>query len=114
MSLIVLDKVHVRFGGHHVLHDISLSIPRGQTLVVIGESGFGGEKSNPKVMKLRAAQKGAAELPEFKGSVVYCPTAAYWRDESHGDGGYHFNGNCETYYDMGTAFGKAMLTLLKK
>jgi phospholipid/cholesterol/gamma-HCH transport system ATP-binding protein len=31
----------VRFGRHPVLRDITLTIPRGQTLVVIGESGCG-------------------------------------------------------------------------
>lgn len=41
MSLIVLEKVAVNFGKHRVLHDISLSIPKGQTLAVIGESGCG-------------------------------------------------------------------------
>src|SRR5437763_2841939 len=31
----------MQFGGQRVLHDINLTIPRGQTLVVIGESGCG-------------------------------------------------------------------------
>ncbi|HEX5444383.1 MAG TPA: ABC transporter ATP-binding protein [Pirellulales bacterium] len=33
--------LHVDFGRHRVLRDISLQIPRGQTLAVIGESGCG-------------------------------------------------------------------------
>src|SRR5262245_24604025 len=41
MSLIELDKVSVTFGRQRVLRDISLSVPRGQTLTVIGESGCG-------------------------------------------------------------------------
>ncbi len=40
-SLIRLDAVDVRFGHQHVLRDIGLTIPRGQTLAVIGESGCG-------------------------------------------------------------------------
>lgn len=40
-SLIDIRDVHVRFGGQHVLRDINLSIPRGQTLVILGESGCG-------------------------------------------------------------------------
>src|SRR5262245_27835744 len=39
--LITLEGVSVAFGGHGVLHDLSLAVPRGQTLVVIGESGCG-------------------------------------------------------------------------
>src|SRR5437764_2686659 len=40
-SLIVLDKVDMTFHQQRVLRDISLAIPRGQTVVVIGESGCG-------------------------------------------------------------------------
>lgn len=39
--LIRLEKVAVSFGDHAVLADISLGIERGETLVVIGESGCG-------------------------------------------------------------------------
>lgn len=39
--LIEVRQLHVRFGRQQVLRDIELSIPRGQTLVVIGESGCG-------------------------------------------------------------------------
>src|SRR5205823_5986605 len=39
--LIQLEHVSMRFGGQQVLHEISLDIPRGQTLAVIGESGCG-------------------------------------------------------------------------
>jgi phospholipid/cholesterol/gamma-HCH transport system ATP-binding protein len=39
--LITLDRVGMQFGPQRVLHDLSLGVPRGQTLVVIGESGCG-------------------------------------------------------------------------
>ncbi len=39
--LIEVRSLHVRFGWQHVLRDIDLSIPRGQTLAIIGESGCG-------------------------------------------------------------------------
>lgn len=39
--LISLQQVSVHFGGQRVLTGIDLDIPRGQTLVVIGESGTG-------------------------------------------------------------------------
>ena len=38
---IATDRLHVEFGRQRVLRDISLEIPRGQTLCVIGESGCG-------------------------------------------------------------------------
>jgi phospholipid/cholesterol/gamma-HCH transport system ATP-binding protein len=40
-AMVELRNVEVRFGGGRVLREINLSIPRGQTLVVIGESGCG-------------------------------------------------------------------------
>ncbi len=40
-TLIALEHVGMEFGGQRVLHDLDLGIPRGQTLVVIGESGCG-------------------------------------------------------------------------
>jgi phospholipid/cholesterol/gamma-HCH transport system ATP-binding protein len=39
--LIALEQVSMTFGSQHVLHDVTLRIPRGQTVVVIGESGCG-------------------------------------------------------------------------
>src|SRR5437763_11484454 len=39
--LIALERVSMHFGPQPVLRDLSLDVPRGQTLVVIGESGCG-------------------------------------------------------------------------
>src|SRR5213596_3627254 len=38
---IVLDDVHKSFGSKKVLNGISISVPKGQSLVVIGGSGTG-------------------------------------------------------------------------
>lgn len=40
-SLIRLDSVEIHFGRQHVLREINITVPRGQTLAVIGESGCG-------------------------------------------------------------------------
>jgi phospholipid/cholesterol/gamma-HCH transport system ATP-binding protein len=39
--LVQLDGMDVTFGGHRVLRDINLSIHRGRTVAIIGESGCG-------------------------------------------------------------------------
>jgi len=39
--ILEVHNLHVRFGRQQVLRDISLVVPRGQTLAIIGESGCG-------------------------------------------------------------------------
>ncbi|MEO0529881.1 MAG: ATP-binding cassette domain-containing protein [Planctomycetota bacterium] len=39
--IVAIDRMTVRFGTQTVLRDLSLSVKRGETLVVIGESGCG-------------------------------------------------------------------------
>ena len=41
MSLVEIDRVHKHFGKLHVLKDVSLSVERGQVMVIIGRSGSG-------------------------------------------------------------------------
>ncbi|GIW81128.1 MAG: ABC transporter ATP-binding protein [Gemmatales bacterium] len=40
-ALIEFEKVCMRFAGQQVLRDITFTVPQGQTLVVLGESGCG-------------------------------------------------------------------------
>ena len=40
-SIVEIDKLSIRFGRQIVLKDISISIPDGQTVAIIGESGCG-------------------------------------------------------------------------
>jgi glutamate transport system ATP-binding protein len=39
--LVVMKRVNKSFGAHHVLHDIDLTIERGEVVVLIGPSGSG-------------------------------------------------------------------------
>jgi phospholipid/cholesterol/gamma-HCH transport system ATP-binding protein len=39
--LLAIRHLHVEFGKQHVLRDIDLTVPRGQTVAIIGESGCG-------------------------------------------------------------------------
>ncbi|TMS00534.1 amino acid ABC transporter ATP-binding protein [Nonomuraea basaltis] len=40
-DLIVLDQVNKRFGDHHVLRDVDLTVGQGEVVVIIGPSGAG-------------------------------------------------------------------------
>src|SRR5712691_13256242 len=39
--ILALEKVSMQFGGQAVLRNVNLSVTKGETLVVIGESGCG-------------------------------------------------------------------------
>ena len=39
--IVEVQRVHVTFGSQDVLRDVSLTVPRGQSLAIIGESGCG-------------------------------------------------------------------------
>lgn len=70
--LIRLDSVGIRFGSQEVLRDLSLGLERGQTTVVIGESGCGKTVFlklviallRPTVGRIRFDNQCLSELPE--------------------------------------------------
>ena len=59
--LLRVENVSASYGRHPVLHDISLHVPRGQTLAVVGESGSG---------KSTLARVVAGLLPPSAGTVL--------------------------------------------
>jgi len=82
---------------------------------VIGGSGFGGWKQSvDRRLGIMAAQKAAAEKPEFKGNVLYVETRGFWRDASESPTrfGFHWCCNAESHYLVGEGMGKAMVELL--
>jgi hypothetical protein len=82
---------------------------------VIAETGMTGpEEKNPRALSLMKAQAAVAEYPEFKGTVAFVGTRAFWRSEAQSPTkqGYHWNSNAETYYRIGEAMGRAMKQLL--
>ncbi len=82
---------------------------------VIGSSGFGGwDQKVARRLQISAAQKAAAERPEFKGNVFYVETRGFFRprEQSPTGFGYHWNCNAETYWLIGEGMGMAMVELL--
>ncbi len=84
----------------------------------IGVSGMNGwHPDDPKRTALVDAQLAVADpekYPEFAGTVASVETRDFFREvaDSPGDQIYHWNNNCESYWLIGQAMGKAMLDLL--
>lgn len=81
-----------------------------------GWSGSGGVFNNLQKLVI-PAQFAVAKYPEFKGTVVSVETRSFHRDsDSKGDSPghqiYHWNNNCESYWLVGKAMAKGMLSLL--
>ena len=83
---------------------------------VIAETGMGGkEEKHPRALALMKAQAAVADYKEFKGNVAFVGTREFWREKevSPSGQGYHWNTNAETYYLIGEAMGRAMLTMCR-
>lgn len=81
-------------------------------LATLGESTKGSAGNGGKVLEAQLAVDGnTGKYPEFKGNVA----TVYSNPLSKGGSGNgHYNGNAETYMDVGEAMGKAMVGLLGK
>jgi len=81
-------------------------------LATLGEATKGSGGNGGKVLEAQLAVDGTTgKYPEFKGNVatVYANPLS-----KGGSGNSHYNGNAETYMDVGEAMGKAMVELLKR
>lgn len=80
-------------------------------LATLGEATRGSGGNGGKVLDAQLAVDGTSgKYPEFNGNV----TTVYSNPLSlGGSGNSHYNGNAETYMNVGEAMGKAMVELLK-
>lgn len=81
-------------------------------LATLGEATKGSTGNGGKILEAQLAVDGTSgKYPEFKGNVA---TVFANPLSKGGSGNSHYNGNAETYMDVGEAMGKAMAALLKK
>ena len=72
------------------------------------------DEKHPRALSLMQHQAAVAMMPEFKESnVQFLETKIYFENEPQFDGGYHWFGNAENFFNIGDAMGKAMLKLLE-
>ncbi|MFM7135232.1 MAG: sialate O-acetylesterase, partial [Planctomycetota bacterium] len=99
----------------HLIHDVRRDLGAPNLPVVVGEITGPWVEAPGEWGALRRAQAAAAAREEFKGSVVFVPTAAFVREpeQSPNPGhGHHEFGNAETYFLVGDALGRAMRSLV--
>lgn len=99
----------------HLITDIRRDLREPELPVVIGELGNGGLKAGKNMLAIRAAQKAAAASTATSGQTLFISTTAFARPakESPNVGhGHHWFGNAESYFLIGDALGRGMLTLL--
>lgn len=98
------------------IKDVRRDLEKPDLPFVIAETGMSGpEEKHPRALSLMAAQKAAADYPDFERNVAFVPTRDFYRpaEASPSKQAYHWNNNAETYYLIGSHIGKAMLALLK-
>ncbi|MEU7739984.1 amino acid ABC transporter ATP-binding protein [Nonomuraea sp. NPDC052129] len=61
-GLVVLDQVNKRFGDHHVLRDVDLSVRRGEVVVIIGPSGAGKSTLCRAINRLETIDSGTIRI----------------------------------------------------
>ena len=98
----------------NLIKDVRKDLNAPKLPVVIGEITGPWVKAPPEWTKLRQAQAAAASRPEFTGNVLFVPTHDFVRrpeDSPNPGHGHHEFGNAETYFLVGDALGKGMLSL---
>lgn len=99
----------------NLIYDVRKEFNTPKLPVVIGELTGPWVQATGDWDKLRKAQAAAAMRDEFRGNVRFVPTHDFVRkpEESPNPGhGHHEFGNAETYFLVGDALGKGMLSLL--
>ena len=120
----------------NLIRDVRKEFKAPEMKFVIGQMGHDGmapDKEGSPRDYIKKAQAAVPEMPEFKGDVVCVKTDKFWDLDAHAiitgpggwskdvdkwrqfgnDHGYHYYGSPWTFAQIGTAFGEAMVELLK-
>lgn len=98
----------------NLIRDVRRELEAPNLPVVIGEITGPWVEAPGEWGRLRAAQAAAANRPEWNGSVLFAPTAAFVRDPDDSPNpthAHHEFGNAETSLLVGRALGEAMRSL---
>ncbi len=99
----------------NLINDVRQEFKAPKLPVVIGELTGPWVEAPGEWTTLRNAQRKVAERPEFRGNVLFVETHDFVRKPEESPNpthGHHEFGNAETYFLVGDALGKGMVTLL--
>ncbi len=103
----------------NLIRDVRKDLGAPKLPFIIGELGQQGAEPEPryaeKHFRFRKIQEDVAKMDEFKDTVRYVKTGIYVvKDGDSFDGGYHYYGRADTFFNIGHAFGEAILPLVSK
>ncbi|GAA4439797.1 sialate O-acetylesterase [Bremerella cremea] len=103
----------------NLVRDVRKDLDAPNLPFVIGELGQQGvepeKRYAEKHFAFRKSQEDVSKLPEFVGTVRYVKTSPYVISDGESfDGGYHYYGRADSFYNFGKAFGEAMVDMTKK
>ncbi len=101
----------------NLVRDVRKELDAPNLPFVIGELGQQGvepeKRYADKHFKFRKIQEDVSKLPDFRGNVAFVKTSPYIvKDGESFDGGYHYYGRADTFFQIGNAFGQAMLAMV--
>ncbi|MFO1040524.1 MAG: sialate O-acetylesterase [Planctomycetaceae bacterium] len=99
----------------NLIHDVRKEFQSPKLPVIIGELTGPWVEAPGEWKTLRNAQRKVAERTEFQGNVLFVETHDFVRKPENSPNpthGHHEYGNAETYFLVGDALGKGMVTLL--
>ena len=115
-----LDRVHAipeyEQNLANLINDVRKDLKTPKLPCVIGELTGAWVKAPPEFEAIRKAQAAVATRKEFKGTVLFAETRDFVRnaeDSPNPGHGHHEFGNAETYFLIGDALGKGMISLLE-
>ncbi|NND97047.1 MAG: hypothetical protein HKN47_06950 [Pirellulaceae bacterium] len=98
----------------NLIRDVRQDLDAPKLPFVIGELGQQGAEPErryaAKHFRFRKIQSDVAQQSEFQDNVAFAPTAIHVvKEGDHFDGGYHYYGRADTFFQIGQSFGDAML-----
>ncbi len=117
---VIDDKKVAEYGANleNFIRDVRKDLDSPKLPFVIGELGQQGSQPEKryaaKHFGFRKIQSDVANQPEFQGNVAFAPTAVHVVPTGESfDGGYHYRGRADTFFNIGQSFADAMLKLLR-